>query len=389
MCPRARKLENQHLPVGLSIRELRGERRYRYRTPEGKEKLFPKATTELEAIETVILHNLKIRIPIDLETFLQDDPYNKPLKYWLPKVQNRVHLEELLAHQIGESAFKDFSSNIDKLTKCHGDVLSKELTLQHVNEFLNLYSKGKSNGVYNKKLSFLKKVFSYLVDEGATDKNLALQKKRKPKDEVERQRLSLNAFKKMTKVAPHFLKIAMQISLQTTHSLNEVTHLKYSDCTWFKKSRIQDGLTVYGVMRIHRQKVKNKEASRVAIPITDKLRCIIEESKSDNIESPYIVHHQYKRPSVVISNKEHPTQVTEDYLTRAFTKQRDELKLYAHLKPSERPTYHEIRALSIHLYDEKGVDPQARAAHTDAESTKLYKTGHVKWVDITAAEIDD
>jgi hypothetical protein len=36
--------------------------------------------------------------------------------------------------------------------------------------------------------------------------------------------------------------------------------------------------------------VKNKEASKVEIPITQKLKDIIDDSRKDNISSPYIAH---------------------------------------------------------------------------------------------------
>ncbi|WP_017445687.1 hypothetical protein [Gayadomonas joobiniege] len=57
------------------------------------------------------------------------------------------------------------------------------------------------------------------------------------------------------------------------------------------------------------------------------------------------------------------------------------------MPPAARPTFHEIRALSIHLYSEAGYDPQARAAHTDSKSTRIYQRGHVDWVEVPAGEV--
>ena len=42
----------------------------------------------------------------------------------------------------------------------------------------------------------------------------------------------------------------------------------------------------------------------------------------------------------------------------------------------------------IHLYDKIDYDAQARAAHSDSQSTKIYKTGHVEWIEIQASELD-
>lgn len=70
---------------------------------------------------------------------------------------------------------------------------------------------------------------------------------------------------------------------------------------------------------------------------------------------------------------DHHTQVNSVYMSRKFSELRDKLGIMSELPKDQRPTFHEIRALSIHLYDEMGYDAQARAAHTDSESTKVYK----------------
>lgn len=54
---------------------------------------------------------------------------------------------------------------------------------------------------------------------------------------------------------------------------------------------------------------------------------------------------------------------------------------------AQRPTFHEIRALSAYLFEQQGVDPQARMAHSDAKSTKVYTQNHVEWVSVPHAEI--
>lgn len=54
----------------------------------------------------------------------------------------------------------------------------------------------------------------------------------------------------------------------------------------------------------------------------------------------------------------------------------------------EKPTFDEIRALSIHLYGKVGVDAQSRAAHKDAKTTQVYKDGHEEWTRVPAAELD-
>ena len=172
----------------------------------------------------------------------------------------------------------------------------KVITIMNKGELVTKIAEGADiSKVYNRKNTFLKKVCSYLCDMSAIETNFAESKKRKPKDKKQRKRLTLENFNKLLEHAEPWLKTAMALSIQTTHAVNEISIAKYKDCEWFKKPIVENGLTVYGVLRIHRQKVKDKEASRVAIPITKKIKNIIESSRTDNIVSPYIIHKVFNR----------------------------------------------------------------------------------------------
>lgn len=48
-----------------------------------------------------------------------------------------------------------------------------------------------------------------------------------------------------------------------------------------------------------------------------------------------------------------------------------------------RPTFHEIKALSIKLYKDSGVDPQELAGHSSEKMTKNYDSGHdeIRWIE--------
>ena len=81
--------------------------------------------------------------------------------------------------------------------------------------------------------------------------------------------------------------------------------------------------------------------------------------------------------------KEHWSQVKREMLSREFQKLRDRLKLYDHLKPEQRPTFHEIRALGGYLYEQAGSDPQALMGHTTASMTRHYTDRHkVDYVEV-------
>lgn len=382
MAPRRKQSQNSDMPTGLSPVKLRGIDRFRYRYPNGKDFWFPIGTTRRDAVEAACIFNSEYRNP-QILLAEKSDKYNRPLSYWLPKVVKRVKSEERLSPQV----LKTFISNCDKLTSSHGDVYTKSITLETVNDFINEQALNSSNEVKNRKALFLKKVFDYLVDMSAMQENFAARKKLLPVAQKKRPRLSEDAYQAIYNIAPQYLKTAMALSLQTTHAVLEVSRIKYKDCNILDKPELIDSGLVYGYMRIRRQKVKKHESSRVEIPITKAIMDIIEKSRLDNTASPYLVH-RISRGNVTPKGCDHPTQCDSEYISKAFSALRDELGLYSNIENRRyRPTYHEIRSLSIRLFDKAGYDPQARAAHSKAETTKIYKDNSEEWVRVPAGEV--
>jgi hypothetical protein len=382
MAPRQRTDANKDFPVGLYTKRVRGKLRFYFVREDGTEKWFPIGVTRGDAIAAAHAYNAKYRVQ-QMAISERGDKYNKPLSHWVPVVLLRVKKEE----KLGANAMSTFEADCNRLVEQFGSIMTKAINLETVNAYLELNCSGKSNNVYNRKISFLRKVFDYLCDMSAMATNPAELKKVKPKEEKKRQRMDLAAFKQIEAAAPLWLKTAMNLALQTTHAVLEVSRIKYRDCEYFPAPVIENGLEVFGVMRIHRQKVQKKEASRVAIPITAALKQIIDVSRQDHILSPYIVHKRKTDSNPVSKEVTHETQLVSTLISRTFSELRDELGLYDHLDKDSRPTFHEIRALSIHLFTQMGIDPQARAAHTDSKSTKIYQRGHVEWVEVPAAEL--
>ena len=77
--------------------------------------------------------------------------------------------------------------------------------------------------------------------------------------------------------------------------------------------------------------------------------------------------------------KLHPFAVLPEYLSKQFTKWRDESGAYKHLAKDERPTFHDIRALGILMYFKAGYPMDyimALAGHAKASTTEIYIEGH-------------
>lgn len=383
--PRPRSKKYRDLPEGLYFK---GKKGYVFRRIDNSCKSL--GHDKSRAIALARRYNATYRV---------DPEISHPVNLDLIKPHRRKSIERLSSffsrvserYAAEEKPSKDtlamFDSRLAKLNTLIGDKTGLSITLDDVNLVLEAVATGKSNNVFNRWVAFMSKVFDYAVDESVMVDNPAKRKKRKPKEEKQRQRLTIAEYKAIWSIAPQWMRIAMDLSLETTHAVNEICAMKYEHITLLDKPVLENGVEVYGYLRIHRQKVKGKEASRVVIPVTRSLLNIIEASK-DNINSPYVVHRMPEKRSNEMSQYcDHITQVNRKYLSRFFSRLRDQAKVKSSIPSESRPTYHEIRGLSIHLYDKAGHDPQARAAHTDSRSTKIYKEGHEKWVQVPAVEL--
>ncbi|MNR35995.1 hypothetical protein D3C85_1538790 [compost metagenome] len=74
--------------------------------------------------------------------------------------------------------------------------------------------------------------------------------------------------------------------------------------------------------------------------------------------------------------KDHWTKIEERYLTRAFKDARETAECYKGWKEEEMPGFHEVRALSLHLYKKAGKDGQKIAGHASEGMTKNYQRDH-------------
>ena len=89
-----------------------------------------------------------------------------------------------------------------------------------------------------------------------------------------------------------------------------------------------------------------------------------------------------KDKSLRQEKKPHPFAVMPDYLTRAYSKARDDSGAYDQIENRKlRPSFHDIRALGIWAYFKAGYATeyiQALAGHADEAMTLRYEAGHEK-----------
>jgi len=386
---RPRKRDNRHLPDHLYFDVTTGV--YRFTLITGKRKSLGTDRAMAIAIAREYNNQMRPESAISLTRLIRESGgasgEAKPFCEYADRLLSRAIRDEKPA-----PITQDVWDNDIIRVKEFFTMPACDIDLEHVNGYIQRYHADASANVQNRKVSFLKKLFSYAVDESLMHENPATRKKMRPKEAKKRRRLSLAEFRMIRESAEPWLRTAMDLALQTTQARLEVTRIKYSikapregvcGCVWYEIP--ENG--IYGVLYIHRQKVQHKESSHIAIPIGDELKKIIDGSR-DSVASPYVVHRLPEKTSNPVSKEvNHPTQVVPSYLSRAFSSLRDSLGIAGGYSIEERPTFHEIRALAAHLLENQGVDPQARMAHSDAKSTKIYTKNHLDWVHVPHCEI--
>lgn len=389
MAARPRKREYRHLPDYLFFDRDRGV--YKFILITGKKKTLGTDRAMCIAIAREYNQRMRPESAPSIEGLIRESGGIKgegqPFAQHVDHIMERAIKDE----RPSQSTLDDWNNDALRVKEFFEKIPACDIELEHVNAYITQYHPDSSANVQNRKVSFLKKLFSYAVDESLMFDNPATRKKMRRIDEKARRRLTLDQFQAIRRAAEPWLRTAMDLAMQTTHARLEVSRIRYSisepkngvcGCLWLPAP--ENGID--GTLYIHRQKVQKKEASHVAIPIGEELKRIIDNSR-DNVASPFVVHRIPERNNKRSKEVSHPTQVAPDYLSRAFSSTRDRLGLCDNMEMNERPTFHEIRALAAFLFDKQGIDPQGRMAHSDAKSTKIYTQNHIDWVVVPHGEI--
>lgn len=381
--PRAAKYKD--LPEGLHFKECRGV--YILKRVDGSTKSLGK--NKNNAKKLAFTYNKTFRVDPELTVGI----YHTKIESKQQKKRNsllNLHLSDIF-EQIAEdkrwakSTLSQNSQRYVHVKDFFGNLTPNQITNDHITEFLGRVVTGDSKRLYNRYLTLLELTFDYCVDRSIMENNPAKKRIKKTinrKDESLIYRLTCDDFTNIHKLAGdkgyQWMQVAMELSIQTSHAVNEIAKMKYDD--------IENGY-----LKVQRQKNQKSSASRVKIPMNDELERIVEKSKSDGITSPYIVHKMRAwrdRNKPLSKSVTHETQLRNEQISRTFSDLRDELGLYNKVDKASRPSFHDIRALSIHWLEDNGYDAQKRAAHSERDSTDIYKRGHTQWNEVEDKIVD-
>lgn len=197
--------------------------------------------------------------------------------------------------------------------------------------------------------------------ERSTSKKLEMNRK-------QRQPLDLDGFKLIHAKAEPWLQLAMEYSLVTLLSRQEICDMRHENHRG-------------GYLYVIRQKVSGEsDMAFIRIAIDSQLEELRSRSRAlDDTVSPYIIHRKPKwQRREWMDSKPHWTAVMPDYLTKAFEAARDSVPKFAIMAPGTRPSFHEVRGLGMRILESQGVDPkriQALATHSTPKTTRIYLDG--------------
>lgn len=255
----------------------------------------------------------------------------------------------------------------------------EDITLLAINEMLDEHPNSSSNLLR----LLLIDVMANAVAKGLIDTNLAANTLPKIVKKA-RKRHTLEGLTAIRACAEPWLQNAIDLALLTTQRRIDITKLKWADIRDGWMYIAQSKTTDYDEDE-EQDEYEMAGAGFVRIRIDSEIQAVLDRARKSDVVSPFVIHRIPKKKfKQNMANKEHWTEVAADTVTEYFHKARQQANPYPKLSAKQLPGFHEIRALSIHLYKQMGKDPQSLAGHTSPEMTELYATGHatILWNDV-------
>jgi integrase len=364
---------NALAPHMKRIRKKNGAEFFYYRMPDGS--LEPLRGTKQEAIEAANALTAALRSSGSLVQRVLDiaanpdrpryDPRNPPMCQVIDEYREQLR-EEFERGKIGARTFEE---KCYKLTE-YEETFGKKKCQSMATFDLAQHIRDKTGNVQQKHVPLMKAMFRYAVSAGYRDSNPANELQPREPEARKRHRHTWEGFKQIRSVAPEWLQRTMDIALYSLQRRGDLV-LMHMDAVDQQQKTID----------VLQQKTRNyNKPVYIQIKAGESLWSALKASITSDVPCPYLIHYRPQRMSAKTrAAKEHPFAVLPGYLSKQFTKYRDQSGAYAHLPPAERPTFHDIRALGILMYF-KAKYPldyiMALAGHAKAATTEHYLEGH-------------
>jgi integrase len=355
MVPRPRNKSNKGLPQNLYLDDRRGT--YRYRRPtDGK--WFQFGTDRVKAVDAAKQLNLAFMQGADLVGAVLGEPaelFTSFLDHYEAKV--------LPPRELAEGTLGLYAVHFRKLRATFEGKAIDQISIRMVAELMDSVSARTANQYR----SLLIDIFNHAAAKGLCPDNPAMSTISRI-EKKQRKRHTVEGLKAIREKSPLWLRNAIDLALITAQRRTDIIAMKFED--------VKDGYLYV----IQKKTAKETDAAWIRFRVTPELQRVISQCR-DNIVSPFLIHRRPDRKKQKQAEvKEHWTKIEERYLTRAFKDARDAAGCYSGWTDEEMPGFHEVRALSLHLYKKAGKDGQKIAGHASEDMTKNYQKDHAEIV---------
>jgi integrase len=360
MAPRPRSKANRGLPPNLYLDARRGT--YRYRRPtDGK--WFPFGGDRVKAIDAAKQLNLEFMAGGDLVSKVQG--LESDLFVSFLDVYER---DILPPRELAKGTLELYAVRFRQFRKAWPAHAVDQITIRMVAEFLDALTPRAANQAR----ALLVDIFNHAAAKGLCPDNPAASTVSKI-EKKQRKRHTVEGLRAIREKSPAWLQNAIDLALITAQRRTDVLGMRFDD--------VRDG----HLYVVQQKTAKASDSAWIRFSVTPQLQAVLSRCR-DNVPSPFLIHRRPERKrQKQAEQKEHWTKIEERYLTRAFKEARDEAGCYSTWKDEEQPGFHEIRALSLHLYKRAGKDGQRIAGHASEDMTKNYQRDHAEiiWSDAT------
>ncbi|KSW22808.1 MULTISPECIES: tyrosine-type recombinase/integrase [unclassified Pseudomonas] len=358
MSPRPRNKANKGLPENLYLDSRRGT--YRYRRPtDGK--WFPFGADRAKAINAAKQLNMEFIGGADLVSKVKGgstDLFVDFLDHYKEKI--------LPPRELAKGTLDLYEVRFRQFRKAWPTQAVNEITIRMIADLLDSLTPRAANQAR----ALLVDIFNHAVAKGLCPDNPAICTIPKI-EKKQRKRHTIEGLRAIREKAPAWLQNAIDLALITAQRRTDILAMRFDD--------VRDGFLYV----VQQKTAKASDAAWIRFRVTPELQTVLSRCR-DNIPSPFLIHRRPERKKQKqAEQKEHWTKIEERYLTRAFKDARDAAGCYAGWSEEEMPGFHEVRALSLHLYKKAGKDGQKIAGHASEEMTKNYQRDHeeVVWAD--------
>lgn len=357
MAPRPRSPKSRGLPPNLYLDSRRGT--FRYRRPDDGT-WHPMGADKTEAIRAAKQLNAILTAHSDLITRVMGD------KVLLQDFIATFKSDILPHRELAKATLDLYDVRFKQIIQAFGVRPIDEITIRMVSELLDSLTPRASNQCR----ALLADVFNHAIAKGLCPDNPAsstiarIEKK-------ERKRHTVEGLREIRAAAPAWLQNAIDLALITAQRRADILNMRFDD--------VRDGYLYV----VQQKTAKASDSAWIRFKLTPELQAVIERCR-DRVLSPFLIHRRPERlKQKQQQNKEHWTKIEDRYLTRAFKEARGAAGAYREWSDAEQPGFHEVRALSLHLYKKAGKDGQRIAGHATEEMTRNYQRDHeeVVWAD--------